>query len=287
MYDQHGDTPLLQVDDLVVEYPGRRRGTPFKAVDHVSFHIGRGQTLGLVGESGSGKSTIARAIQGLVPATSGSINVNGIPITTERLADRRSLAKVVQTVFQDPYGSLNPVKSVGSIIEEGLLVQQGTLSAAARTELVGDELDRVGLPRTAASKRPGELSGGQRQRVAIARAVITRPALVICDEAVSAMDLSVQAQVLNLLADLQHDLGVSYLFITHDLAVVRHITTQVAVLEHGRIVDLLDGDTHQEQWDPYTKKLFDAVPIPDPDIQLAKRATYAKSQSSTPPLTAS
>ena len=268
--------PLLAVDDLVVEYPARRGGKAFRAVDHVSFEIGRSETLGLVGESGSGKTTIARTVQGLAKPTSGSIRVNGSVITTDRLADRRGLAAIVQTVFQDPYGSLNPAKRVGSIVEEGLLVQESGLSLAERRQRVGAELERVGLPSDSAQRRPSELSGGQRQRVAIARATITRPALVICDEAVSAMDLSVQAQVLNLLADLQAELGISYLFITHDLAVVQHISRRIAVLQRGRIVDLLEGSEDRGSWNPYTKRLFDAVPIPDPDLQRARRAAFVE-----------
>jgi ABC-type glutathione transport system ATPase component len=264
------DEQLLSVSDLVIEYRPRHRKPPFRAVDGVTFEIGRGETLGLVGESGSGKTTIARTIQGLLHPTSGAIHVNGAPVATRRLADRRGLAAVVQTVFQDPFGSLNPSRRIGSIVEEGLLVHESGLSRAERRNRVTEALDRVGLPAEAAGRRPAELSGGQRQRVAIARAMITRPALVICDEAVSALDLSVQAQVLNLLADLQAELGISYLFITHDLAVVQHIAQRVAVLEHGRIVDLFASHDHDPQaWSPYTKRLFDAVLIPDPDVRQA------------------
>jgi ABC-type glutathione transport system ATPase component len=273
---EHNDAqaPLLAVKDLVVEYTSRRKA-PFRAVDQVSFEIGRGETLGLVGESGSGKTTIARTIQGLVSPTSGSMLLGGVPIATRRLVDRRALAAVVQTVFQDPFGSLNPARSIGSIVEEGLLVQAPDLSRADRRRRVADELERVGLPADAGERRPHEFSGGQRQRIAIARAAITRPPLVICDEAVSALDLSVQAQVLELLSDLQADLGISYLFITHDLAVVRHIASRVAVLEQGRIVDLFAGREHDpSQWTLYTRRLFDAAPVPDPDLQRAKRADF-------------
>jgi ABC-type glutathione transport system ATPase component len=261
---------LLSVSNLVVEYNLRHRKSPVRAVDDVTFEIGRGETLGLVGESGSGKTTIARTIQGLVKPTSGAIHVYGSPVATRRLADRRGLAAVVQTVFQDPFGSLNPSRRIGSIVEEGLLVQESGLDRAERRRRVTEALERVGLPAEAAQRQPAELSGGQRQRVAIARAMITHPALVICDEPVSALDLSVQAQVLNLLAELQAELGISYLFITHDLAVVRHIAQRVAVLEHGRIVDLISDHGHDRQaWSPYTKRLFDAVLIPDPDVQPA------------------
>ena len=181
----------------------------------------------------------------------------------------------MQTVFQDPFGSLNPARSVGSIIEESLLVQARGIWRIERRRRVAEELERVGLPIDAAARRPREFSGGQRQRIAIARAVITRPPLVICDEAVSALDLSVQAQVLELLSDLQRQLGISYLFITHDLGVVRHIADRVAVLERGSIVDLFSGgDYDRASWSPYTRKLFDTAPIPDPDQQQAKRTAF-------------
>ncbi|MET7484541.1 ATP-binding cassette domain-containing protein [Streptomyces sp. NPDC005538] len=265
------DEQLLSVRDLVVDYGMKHRRPPFRAVDGVTFEIGRGETLGLVGESGSGKTTIARTIQGLVRPTSGTIRVNGSPVRTRHLADRRELASVVQTVFQDPFGSLNPSRRIGSIVEEGLLVHERGLTRAERRRRVAEALERVGLPPEAAHRRPAELSGGQRQRVAIARAVITRPAMVICDEAVSALDLSIQAQVLNLLADLQAELGISYLFITHDLAVVRYIARRVAVLEQGRIVDLFASqDDDRTAWSPYTQRLFEAVLIPDPDVRRAR-----------------
>ncbi len=266
---------LLSVDGLVVEYATKGRKQPLRAVDQVSFALDRGETLGLVGESGSGKTTIARAIQGLVRPTAGTILIDGTPIRTGRLAQRRALAALVQTVFQDPFGSLNPARTIGSIVEEGLLVQEPDLGREERRRRVAAELERVGLPSDAASRLPRAFSGGQRQRIAVARAVITRPPLVICDEAVSALDLSVQAQVLSLLADLQTELGISYLFITHDLAVVRHVASRVAVLEKGRIVDLFDTRHFDPtEWTPYTTKLFDAAPIPDPDLQLAKRIAF-------------
>jgi oligopeptide transport system ATP-binding protein len=267
--------PLVSVQDLVVDYGQSRRGQGFRAVSDVSFEIARGETLGLVGESGSGKTTIARTIQGLVKPTGGSVALNGTLIETRRLRDRRALAATVQTVFQDPFGSLNPARSIGSIVEEGLLVQQAGLSGDERRRRVAEELERVGLPADAARRRPTAFSGGQRQRIAIARAVITRPALVICDEAVSALDLSVQAQILELLSTLQTELGISYLFITHDLAVVRHIAHRIAVLEAGRIVDLFSSREYDpSEWTTYTRELFDAAPVPDPDLQRAKRADF-------------
>jgi len=266
---------LLSVRDLVVDYATKHLKGGRRAVDHANFDIGRGETLALVGESGSGKTTIARAIQGLVTPSSGTVLLNGALASTRRLSDRRALAAIVQTVFQDPYGSLNPARTVGSILEESLLVQEPGIGRVERRRRVADELDRVGLSADAAHRLPRDFSGGQRQRIAIARAVITRPPLVICDEAVSALDLSVQAQVLSLLSDLQAELGVSYLFISHDLAVVRHIATRVAVLEKGRIVDVFAGhDGDSSRWTAYTRRLFAAAPIPDPDLQRARRAEF-------------
>jgi peptide/nickel transport system ATP-binding protein len=269
------EMPLLSVSDLTVDYPAKGRAAPVRAVTDVSFEIAAGETLALVGESGSGKTTIARTIQGLLSPTSGEVTINGRPIQTRRLADRRALAALVQTVFQDPFGSLNPVRRVGSIVEESLLVQAPGIGREERRRRVAQELERVGLPHDAAQRRPREFSGGQRQRIAVARAVITRPPLVICDEAVSALDLSVQAQVLELLAELQRELGISYLFITHDLGVVRHIAHRVAVLERGQVVDTFGGRNYDRSaWSPYTRRLFDAAPIPDPDQQRAKRAAF-------------
>jgi len=267
--------PLLSVSGLSVVYNQAGRHASFKAVEDVSFNLVRGETLALVGESGSGKTTIARAIQGLLQPTTGTIRLKGEEVSTRRLAGRRALAAIVQTVFQDPFGSLNPSRDVGSIIEEGLLVQERGISRDERRRRVAAELDRVGLPRDADRRKPSEFSGGQRQRIAIARAIITRPPLVICDEAVSALDLSVQAQVLELLAELQSELGIAYLFITHDLAVVRHIADQVAVLERGRIVDVFSaGEYDSATWSPYTRRLFDAAPVPDPERQRARRAAF-------------
>lgn len=275
LMSEREDNLLLSVDDLVVDYSVKGRRTALRAVDHVSFDLARGETVGLVGESGSGKTTIARAIQGLVRPSAGTILINGGPIETRRLAHRRELAAQVQTVFQDPFGSLNPARNIGSIVEEGLLVQEPGLGRDERRRRVAAELERVGLPTDSGSRLAREFSGGQRQRIAIARAVITRPPLVICDEAVSALDLSVQAQILTLLSDLQTELGISYLFITHDLAVVRHVADRVAVLERGRLVDMFHANDHDpSQWTMYTTKLFEAAPIPDPDLQQAKRAAF-------------
>jgi peptide/nickel transport system ATP-binding protein len=267
------DRPLLEVRDLVVEY--RRRAATFRAVQNVSFTIRPGETLGLVGESGSGKTSIARAVQGLLTQADGSIEFDGKAITSRRLSGRRALAANIQTVFQDPFGSMNPARSVGSIVEEPLRVQSPAMSRAEVRQAVIQELERVGLPADAAGRRPRAFSGGQRQRIAIARALIARPRLVICDEAVSALDLSIQAQILNLLISLQQERGISYLFITHDLAVVQHIASRIAVLEQGRIVDLFDARNYEPaDWSAYTRKLFDAAPVPDPALQREKRRQF-------------
>ena len=236
---------LVEIDDLSVEYPasgffGRER--PVSAVTGVSLSIGRAETLGLVGESGSGKSTIGRAILGLVRPSSGQILFKGKDITHAGRRERRRLATGIQAVFQDPWGSLSPVRTVGQTLAEPLQTHL-RLARTEVTDRVSSMLRRVGLSPETAQRYPVQLSGGQRQRVAIARALMLDPALVVCDEPTSALDLSVQAQVLNLLLDLQQQLGLSYLFISHDIAVVRHMSHQVAVLLRGELMDIGDVDS--------------------------------------------
>jgi ABC-type oligopeptide transport system ATPase subunit len=263
---------LLSVDDLSVDYRRLRRTR--RVVDDVSFEVRRGRTLGLVGESGSGKSTIGNAILGLVPAASGTIRFDGADVTRINGRRRRDLTRHIQVVFQDPYGSLNPSRSIGATLADGLSVGE-RIEAQEIPRRVADALEAVGMPAAAASRYPSEFSGGQRQRIAIARALISSPRLIVCDEAVSALDLSVQAQVLNLLADLQRDRGLSYLFITHDLAVVAHIADDIAVLEQGRIVEhgstgrVIDDPVH-----PYTRMLLAAAPVPDPEVQRRRRQDF-------------
>jgi peptide/nickel transport system ATP-binding protein len=220
---------LLDVRDLTVDYPVSRSRTSYRAVDGVSLSVAPGETLGLVGESGSGKSTICLAILGLAPVTAGTITFAGQDITRATRAQRRAIGKDLQVVFQDPYSSLNPARTVGQALSEPLEVHE-KLSAARRRDRVAQMLERVGLPPDAASRYPAGFSGGQRQRIAIARALMLSPKLVICDEPVSALDLSVQAQILNLLADLQRDLSVAYLFVSHDQAVVMYMASRVTVL---------------------------------------------------------
>jgi len=271
--------PLLEVTDLVVEYPGKGfRAEPFRALKGVSLDILPGETVGLVGESGSGKTTLGRAALGLAPVTAGTIRFDGQDISHLGRRERRALSSQIQVVFQDPYSSLNPSMTIEQILTEPLTVA-GVGSAEAKTR-VRELLDQVGLPGDARSRLPREFSGGQRQRVAIARALALSPRLIVCDEPVSALDLSTQARVLDLFIEIQERTGVAYLFVTHDLAVVRHVSHRVAVMYRGEIVEAGDGDqvTSRPQH-PYTQRLFMAAPVPDPDKQeerrIARRAVLA------------
>ncbi|MDN4475639.1 ABC transporter ATP-binding protein [Demequina sp. SYSU T00192] len=259
----HAGTPAIEVKDLTKVFSIRRgsfRSEPFTAVDKVNFQVPRGTTMALVGESGSGKSTVAKMVLGLETATEGEILIGGKDATAlnreEMLAHRRRM----QPVFQDPYGSLDPMRSIGSIIQEPLDVHK-IGGRKERENRVNEVIDEVALPRTVLSRYPNELSGGQRQRIAIARALALKPDVVILDEAVSALDVLVQAQILQLLADLQEELGLTYLFITHDLAVVRVVADDVAVMERGKIVEhgkVEDIFTNAQT--EYTQKLLDAIP---------------------------
>ncbi|WP_369046239.1 ATP-binding cassette domain-containing protein [Sinomonas sp. P10A9] len=263
---------LLNVDGLVVEYPGKGfRAKVFRALKGVSIEIGAGETLGLVGESGSGKTTLGRALLGLAPVTGGKVLFEGRDIGHASRAERRRLSRDIQVVFQDPYTSLNPAMTIGDILAEPLKVQ-GKSDSDARAR-IRELLDHVNLPADAIHRLPREFSGGQRQRVAIARALALAPKLIVCDEPVSALDLSTQARVLDLFLQIQQDTGVSYLFVSHDLDVVRHISERVAVMYHGEIVE--QGDAEQVTRDPrhpYTQRLLLASPVPDPDRQAERRA---------------
>jgi peptide/nickel transport system ATP-binding protein len=262
---------LLTVDDLVVEYPGKGfRAKPFQALKGVSVDIKPGETLGLVGESGSGKTTLGRAVLGLAPVTGGKITYDGKDISHLHRKERRALSSEIQVVFQDPYSSLNPSLTIEQILAEPLQAR-GVASSTAKTR-VRDLLDQVGLPSDARSRLPREFSGGQRQRIAIARALALDPKLIVCDEPVSALDLSTQERVLDLFIEIQERTGVAYLFITHDLAVVRHISHRVAVMFRGEIVENGDGDqVTSAPVHPYTQRLFMAAPVPDPDKQEVRR----------------
>ena len=267
---------LLDVRGLTVRYRRGRGQPPFEALHEVTLAIGPGETVALVGESGSGKTTLGSAILGLLPAACGTIVFGGRDITRASARTRRALASDIQAVLQDPYGSLNPVRTVGQTLSEPLRAHPGPQQRVGRkaaSAAVRAALERVGLSADAAGRYPAQFSGGQRQRIAIARALMLSPRLVICDEPLSALDLSVQAQVINLLKALQRDLCVSYLFITHDLAVVPHIAHRVAVLHRGQVVET--GPASQvctAPAHPYTRALLAAAPVPDPARQHARRA---------------
>jgi ABC-type oligopeptide transport system ATPase subunit len=266
-------TSLLEVRDLGVTYRGRGRRKDKVALDGVNVTIEPGETLGLVGESGSGKSTLGGCVLGLVRPARGQIMFDGRDITHLSSQDRRALSTQIQAVFQDPYSSFNPHRTIEQTVGETLTNEQDLSRADRRSRIVG-MLERVGLDQSALGKFPAQFSGGQRQRIAIARALLPNPRLVVCDESVSALDLSVQAQVLNLLLELQRERGVAYLFITHDLSVVKHMSNRIAVLEHGRLVE--DGEASQVTeypTQPYTRRLITASPQADPDVQDARRAT--------------
>jgi oligopeptide/dipeptide ABC transporter ATP-binding protein len=280
-----GDSPmpppgsgLLEIRDLVVEYKLGRGRPPLRAVDGVSLTIAPGETVGLVGESGSGKTTIGRAVLGLAPISQGTITFDGADTTHADQRQRRELSSDLQVVFQDPYSSLNPTRTIGQTLAETLRAQgAGRAAAAARTR---DMLARTGLPADAASRYPAHFSGGQRQRIAIARALMARPRLVICDEPTSSLDLSIQAQILNLLRELQNHFGLSYLFIAHDLAVVRYLAQRIMVLYRGRVMEQGDAATvYTSPAHPYTRALLAAVPVPDPDEQRARRETIQSSRT--------
>lgn len=262
------DSPsaLLTVANLNVSYQTTSGGLfagpgSFRAVKDASFSVKRGQTVGLVGESGSGKSTIGKAILKLIPAESGDIVYDGVEITS--LSEREFLPfrKRIQTIFQDPYASLNPRLSVAAIVAEPLIVHEREMSRSDREAKVVDLLEKVGLPADALRRYPHQFSGGQRQRICIARALSSRPEFIICDECVSALDVSVQAQIVNLLQDVQDEFGITYLFIAHDLAVVEHMSHEVVVMQNGEIVE--QGSSEQIYRSPqteYTQRLLAAVP---------------------------
>jgi len=263
---------LLEVRDIVVDYPVKGfRKPPFRALGGVSLDVGPGECVGLVGESGSGKTTLGRAVLGLAPVTSGSITYRGREISRLRHRERRALAADLQVVFQDPYTSLNPSLTIDQILTEPLIARKADKKQAQRR--VRELLDAVHLPSDAGKRLPREFSGGQRQRVAIARALALDPKLIVCDEPVSALDLSTQARVLDLFKEIQARTGVAYLFVSHDLDVVRYLSHRVAVMYRGEIVEW--GDANQvtvRPEHPYTQRLFLAAPVADPVKQEQRRA---------------
>ena len=272
------DRPLLEITDLAVHFPVtrgflfQRRVGSIKAVDGVSFSIRPRETFGLVGESGSGKTTIGRAIIQLTRPTAGRVSFEGQDLTAFRGAELRRMRRRLGMVFQDPYGALNPRMTAGNIVGEPIRTHKLHSGREDYRRMVGDLFETVGLNRSMMSRYPHEFSGGQRQRLGVARALAARPSFIICDEPVSALDVSIQAQMINLLEDLQAEYGVAYLFIAHDLSVVRHISDRVAVMYLGKIVELADrNELYSNPKHPYTIALMSAVPIPDPAIERTRQ----------------
>ncbi|HET6379682.1 MAG TPA: oligopeptide/dipeptide ABC transporter ATP-binding protein [candidate division Zixibacteria bacterium] len=269
--------PLIEVEHLKVYFPilagiFQRRAGEVKAVDDVSFEIRKGETLGLVGESGCGKSTTGRALIRLREATDGVVRFDGIDLTTLSSGELRKLRRRMQIIFQDPYSSLNPRMTVGSIIAEPIETHNLVQGRQARLERVKELLRLVGLNPNYTNRYPHEFSGGQRQRIGVARALAVEPEFIVCDEPISALDVSIQAQVLNLLVELREQFGLTYLFIAHDLSVVRHISDRVGVMYLGKIVELGPPTAiYETPAHPYTRALLSAVPIPDPKAERRRK----------------
>jgi oligopeptide transport system ATP-binding protein len=282
---------LLEVRDLVKHFPVRtglgRPALSVKAIDGVSFTLHRGETLGLVGESGCGKTTTGRCVLLLERPTSGQVVFEGTELTTLPEEKMRAMRRRMQVIFQDPYSSLNPRMTVAQILAEPLKVHGLVTGKSARAARVQELLGQVGLLPQHARRYPHQLSGGQRQRVGIARALAMEPALIVCDEPVSALDVSIQAQIVNLLEDLQKRLGLTYLFIAHDLSVVRHISDRVVVMYLGKIAEVADRRAlYEEPLHPYTRALLSAVPIPDPKLEAQRERTVLRGEvpsALTPP----
>jgi len=272
-----GNNTIVKLDDIRMHFPVtsgiifQRKVGEVKAVDGVSFDIRRGETLGLVGESGCGKTTLGRVVLMLYKPTAGQVQFEGQELTRMRAGDIRRMRRRMQMIFQDPYASLNPRMSIGAIIAEPIVIHSLAKSRNERRERVQELMRTVGLNPYYANRYPHEFSGGQRQRIGVARALAVQPSFIVADEPVSALDVSIQAQIINLLEDLQDSFELTYLFIAHDLSVVRHISDRVAVMYLGKIMELTDRqELYENPLHPYTKALMSAVPIPDPAVE-AKR----------------
>ncbi len=280
---------LLKVEGLKKYFPItsgliiQKHTGDVKAVDDVSFHVYRGETLGLVGESGCGKSTTGRTVLQLYRPTAGKVEFEGVDLTTLKGEDLRKMRRRMQMIFQDPYASLNPRMTVGRIISEPLQVHHVSNSNKERQERVEYLMSKVGLNPYFINRYPHEFSGGQRQRIGIARALALDPSFIVCDEPISALDVSIQAQVVNLLEDLQDDLGLTYLFIAHDLSMVRHICDRVAVMYLGKIVEVAETqELYTNPLHPYTQALLSAVPVPDPKVEQHRKRIILKGDVPTP-----
>ncbi|RPH52984.1 MAG: ATP-binding cassette domain-containing protein [Desulfobacteraceae bacterium] len=279
---------LLETRNLKVHFPVyggifRRKTGKVYAVDGVSMRVAAGKTVGLVGESGCGKTTVGRAILRLYELSGGEVIFEGKNISGLPESELRPLRRNMQMVFQDPFESLDARQTVGDILEEPLIIH-GIGSPSARRSEAENLLLRVGMPESAITRFPHEFSGGQRQRIGIARAIALKPRLIICDEPVSALDVSIQSQILNLLLDLQSEMNLTYLFIAHDLAVVKHISDHIAVMYLGKIVEYTDADTiYQKPLHPYTRALISAIPVPDPSVRNKKTVLYGDVPSSLNP----
>jgi len=273
--------PLVRVDDVVKHFPARL-GASVKAVDGVSFQIRKGECLGLVGESGSGKSTLGRVIAQLLPATSGHVYFKDLDLTRLRGEKLRRQRREFQMIFQDPYASLDPRMTVGDIIGEPI-DNFGVARGRHRNERVQELLRVVGLNPNFNNRYPHEFSGGQRQRIGVARALSVQPSLIICDEPISALDVSIQGQIINLLQDLQQEFDLTYLFIAHDLAVVRHISHRVMVMYLGKVVEIADrGLIYSDPRHPYTAALLSAIPVPDPKVERQRRLVHLEGEIPSP-----
>lgn len=277
-----GQTPLIQVENLKKYFPAGKKQI-LKAVDDVSFSIARGETLGLVGESGCGKTTVGRTVLRLYEPDGGTIQFDGEDIFHLKGSNWKQMTRRMQMVFQDPYASLNPFFTVGEIIEEGLLIHKLFPNKAERRERVLELLELVGLSKEHANRFPHEFSGGQRQRVGIARALALDPDFLICDEAISALDVSIQAQVVNMLMRFQRDMNLTYLFITHDLSMVRHIADHTAVMYLGKMVEYgVTSELYSHPAHPYTVGLLSAVPVPDPEYCRTHQPAHLQGEVPSP-----